>query len=146
MTSQQYSVTQHPLDAIKQAIRGDASDSGTGGAEQRAPRKTHFQGANEGPADVIAKVSGHVSGGIRNDDAPYFTNHEGIPWPDGQVHSKPGGDCTKILMLDVNRSHSKTIGGIPVASDVFLFQYVQILIVSTIAPRMSKTNQEAADF
>ncbi|OTB00337.1 hypothetical protein M426DRAFT_66107 [Hypoxylon sp. CI-4A] len=61
--------------------------------------------ANEGPADIAAKISGCVSDGIRLDDAPYFTNNEAIPWPDA---------C-----------HSKTIGGIPVASDVFLFQKQQ---------------------
>jgi catalase len=64
-----------------------------------------MQGANEGPADVIAKVSGAVPGGKREDDGLYFTNNEGIPFPDPQ--------------------HSKTIGGIPVASDTFLFQKQQ---------------------
>ena len=38
--------------------------------------------ANEGPADIIGKVSGSVSGGKREDDALYFTNNEGHPFPD----------------------------------------------------------------
>ncbi|OHW99039.1 catalase [Colletotrichum incanum] len=64
-----------------------------------------MQSANEGPADIIGKVSGAVPGGKREDDGAYFTNNEGIPFPDP--------------------AHSKTIGGIPVASDVFLFQKQQ---------------------
>ena len=66
---------QHPLEAISQGIQ-----SVTG--EKRAPRQSHMGSANEGPADIIAKVSGSVQGGIRNDDGPYFTTNEGIPWPD----------------------------------------------------------------
>jgi catalase len=54
---------------------------------------------------VIAKVSGQVSGGKREDDAPYFTNNEGHPFPDP--------------------AHSKNIGGIPLMSDVFLMQKQQ---------------------
>jgi len=42
---------------------------------------------------------------MREDNAPYFTNNEGIPWPDP--------------------AHSKTVGGLPLASDVFLFQKQQ---------------------
>jgi len=49
--------------------------------------------------------SGVVQGGMREDNAPYFTNAEGIPWPDP--------------------AHSKTVGGLPLASDVFLFQKQQ---------------------
>lgn len=74
--SNQYSITQHPLEAITQGIMGATA------SETRAPRTTHMMSANEGPADIIAKVSGVTSGGIREDDAPYFTNNEGIPWPD----------------------------------------------------------------
>lgn len=89
---------QHPLRATAAAI-------GSLRAERRPPRMTHMQSANEGPADIIAKVSGVVNGGKREDDGLYFTNNEGIPLPDA--------------------SHSKTIGGIPVASDVHLFQKQQ---------------------
>ena len=60
---------------------------------------------NESPSDIIAKVSGTVKGGIREDDGPYFTNLEGIPIPDAE--------------------HSKTIGGIPLVSDVHLLQKQQ---------------------
>ncbi|KAF2771367.1 heme-dependent catalase [Teratosphaeria nubilosa] len=61
--------------------------------------------ANEGPADIIAKVSGYKKGGLREDNGFYFTNNEGIPLPDPL--------------------HSKTIGAIPMASDVHLFQKQQ---------------------
>lgn len=50
--------------------------------EHRGPRASHMQSANEGPADIIAKVSGSVPGGKREDDSLYFTNNEGIPFPD----------------------------------------------------------------
>lgn len=89
----------HPLEATAAAIQGAASGEG------RAPRVTHMQSANEGPADIIAKVSGAVKGGKREDDAPYFTNNEGIPLPDP--------------------AHSKNIGGIPLVSDVHLLQKQQ---------------------
>lgn len=75
------------------------------GIEFRAPRANHVMSSNEGPADIIAKVSGASSGGKRGDDGPYFTNNEGIPLPD--------------------HSHSKTIGGIPLVSDVHLLQKQQ---------------------
>ncbi|XPS68908.1 Catalase [Ascochyta lentis] len=90
---------QHPLQATAMAIQGAVQGEG------RAPRMSHMASANEGPADIIAKVSGAVQGGKREDDSAYFTNNEGIPFPDP--------------------AHSKTIGGIPVASDVFLFQKQQ---------------------
>ncbi|EKG22516.1 Catalase [Macrophomina phaseolina MS6] len=90
---------QHPLQATAMAIGAEVQ------GERRAPRMSHMQSANEGPADIIGKVSGAVQGGKREDDGAYFTNNEGIPWPDAE--------------------HSKTIGGIPLASDVFLFQKQQ---------------------
>ncbi|EGS21238.1 uncharacterized protein CTHT_0030860 [Thermochaetoides thermophila DSM 1495] len=90
---------QHPLLATAMAIGAGLQ------GERRNPRVSHMQSANEGPADIIAKVSGCVSGGKREDDSLYFTNNEAIPFPDP--------------------SHSKTVGGIPVASDVFLFQKQQ---------------------
>jgi len=58
--------------AIQSAVQG----------EDRAPRISHMASSNEGPADIIAKVSGAVHGGKREDDGPYFTNNEGTPWPD----------------------------------------------------------------
>ena len=70
---------QHPLQATAQAIQGAVQGEG------RAPRISHMASANEGPADIIAKVSGAVQGGKREDDGPYFTNNEGIPWPDAYV-------------------------------------------------------------
>ncbi|KAF2842625.1 heme-dependent catalase [Patellaria atrata CBS 101060] len=71
----------------------------------RAPRVSHVQTANERTADIIGKASGAVKGGKREDDGLYFTNNEGIPCPDAE--------------------HSKTIGVLPLASDVFLFQKQQ---------------------
>ncbi|KAM3414260.1 hypothetical protein BST61_g10915 [Cercospora zeina] len=84
--------------------------------EMRAPRMAHLQSSNEGPADIIAKVSGHSQGGIRADDSPYFTNDDGIPLPDP--------------------AHSKTVGGIPVASDIHLFQKQQRFNRSKLLERM----------
>ena len=76
MTSNANTAAQHPLQAMAQTI-----SAGTSG-ERRAPRMTHMQSANEGPADIISKVSGATAGGIRQDNAPYFTNNEGHPFPD----------------------------------------------------------------
>ncbi|KAK0931853.1 hypothetical protein LTR91_018692 [Friedmanniomyces endolithicus] len=86
-----------------------------GAGEPRGNRMAHMMSANEGPMDIIAKVSGHVKNGIREDDGPYFTNNEGIPLPDPE--------------------HSKTIGGIPIASDVHLFQKQQHFNRSKLAER-----------
>jgi len=97
--SNQMNPIQHPLRATAEMIGSETQ------GERRPPRSSHMQGANEGPADVIAKVSGAMKGGKREDDGAYFTNNEGIPFPDP--------------------SHSKTVGGLPLASDVFLFQKQQ---------------------
>ncbi|KAK0250807.1 hypothetical protein LTS09_014039 [Friedmanniomyces endolithicus] len=86
-----------------------------GAGEPRGNRMSHMMSANEGPMDIIAKISGHVKNGIREDDGPYFTNNEGIPLPDPE--------------------HSKTIGGIPIASDVHLFQKQQHFNRSKLAER-----------
>lgn len=67
---------QHPLMATATAIGAEIT------GERRGPRMSHMQSANEGPADIISKVSGVTSGGKRADDGPYFTNNEGIPFPD----------------------------------------------------------------
>lgn len=77
--SNQNDPSQYPLEAISQGIQGAVA------GEYRAPRQSHMGSANEGPADIIAKVSGAVQGGKREDDCPYFTNNEGIPFPDPQV-------------------------------------------------------------
>ncbi|KAL7952083.1 catalase-like domain-containing protein [Trichoderma barbatum] len=93
--SNQLDPRQHPLSATAAAIGAGVK------GERRAPRMSHMQSANEGPSDIIAKVAGVVSSNMKEDDSLYFTNNEGIPFPDP--------------------AHSKTVGGIPVASDVFLF-------------------------
>ena len=69
----------HPLQATAMAIQGAVQGEG------RAPRMSHMASANEGPADIIAKVSGAVYGGKREDDGAYFPNNEGIPFPDPYV-------------------------------------------------------------
>jgi catalase len=45
-------------------------------------RASFFQGANAGPAETASMISGVTEGGKREDDGPYFTNNEGIPFPD----------------------------------------------------------------
>lgn len=79
----QTSPFQHPLQAVATAVQGAAT------GETRAPRVSHMGSANEGPADIIGKVSGAVTGGKRVDDGAYFTNNEGLPWPDPYV----SGSC-----------------------------------------------------
>jgi len=92
-------MAQHPLQAIGQAI-GEA-----GGDPRPMQRSSLFQSANEGPATIAAKLTGVSKGGKRADDGPYFTNNEGIPFPDP--------------------AHSKTVGGLPLISDTFLLQKQQ---------------------
>ena len=69
------SAVQHPLQATSSAIAG-------AGGDPRPNRTSLFQSANEGPAEIAAKISGVTLGGKREDDATYFTNNEGIPWSD----------------------------------------------------------------
>lgn len=69
----------HPLQVTAEAI-GSATSSAMG--ESRSNRMSHFMSANEGPADIAAKISGVTKGGKRQDDSAYFTNNEGHPWPD----------------------------------------------------------------
>ena len=67
---------QHPMQAAAGAL-------GSMGVDPRAMQKSSFfQGANSGPAETAAMISGVVTGGKREDDGPYFTNNEAIPWPD----------------------------------------------------------------
>jgi len=89
----------HPLQAIGEAV------GAVGGDPRPLQRSSLFMSANEGPAAIISKVSGVTKIGKRADDGPYFTNNEGIPFPDG--------------------AHSKTVGGLPLVSDTFLLQKQQ---------------------
>jgi catalase len=77
--SNQMDMSQHPLEAIATSIQNATS------SEHRGNRVSHMMSTNEGPADIIGKVSGAVPGGKRVDDGPYFTNNEGIPFPDPYV-------------------------------------------------------------
>lgn len=65
----------HPIQAAAEAV------GAVGGDPRVAQRSTLFQGANDGPATVAAKITGMVSGGMREDNAPYFTNNEAHPFP-----------------------------------------------------------------
>lgn len=76
LNTNQLDPRQHPLKATAMAIGAGIK------GEHRGPRMSHMQSANEGRADIIAKVSGCVPGGKREDDSLYFTNNEGIPFPD----------------------------------------------------------------
>lgn len=89
----------HPLQALGEAI------GGVGGDPRALQLSSLFQGANDGPARTAAKLTGVQEPGKRADDGPYFTNNEGIPFPDG--------------------AHSKTAGGVPMISDTFLLQKQQ---------------------
>ncbi|KAF8532810.1 catalase-like domain-containing protein [Trichophaea hybrida] len=87
------------------------------GADPRLMQKAStFMYANDGPAVVAAKITGVIDGGKRKDDAPYFTNNEGISWPDAV--------------------HSKNVGGIPLVSDTFLLQKQQTFNRSKTLDRM----------
>ncbi|KAI4251702.1 MAG: hypothetical protein L6R42_008278, partial [Xanthoria sp. 1 TBL-2021] len=92
----------HPLRATAEAIN---QFQGAAGGDPRTNRTSLFMGANEGPAEIAAKISGVNQGGKREDDSAYFTNNEGHPFPDP--------------------AHSKTVGGIPMISDTFLLQKQQ---------------------
>lgn len=77
--------------------------------------------ANEGPAEIAAKISGVNRGGKREDDSAYFTNNEGHPFPDPYVVLPPEKETSDRE----DSAHSKTVGGIPMVSDTFLLQKQQ---------------------
>jgi hypothetical protein len=76
---------------------------------------TILMGLEKGPMQIAAKITGAQPGGLEKDGAPHFTNNDGIPWPDS--------------------THSKTVGGLPLASDTFLFQKQQTFNRSKILER-----------
>lgn len=89
----------HPLQTLSETV-------GAVGPDPRVKQLTSlFQGANDGPARTAAKLTGVQGLGKREDDGPYFTNNEGIPFPDP--------------------AHSKTAGGLPLLSDTFLLEKQQ---------------------
>jgi len=76
-----------------------------------------LMGANDGPAKIAAKVTGvQATNAVDKDHDPYFTNNEGIPWPDP--------------------THSLNVGGIPLVSDTFLLQKQQTFNRSKTLERM----------
>ena len=64
-----------------------------------------MQSLGQGPAQIAHSITG--AGDLKPAQAKdqYYTNNEGIPWPD--------------------HGHSKNVGGIPVVSDTFLLQRQQ---------------------
>lgn len=101
---------EHPLQAAASALGGVGMDP------RPAQRASVFMNANDGPAVIASRITGVQGTKRTKDDAPYFTNNEGIPWPDA--------------------SHSLNVGGIPVVSDVFLFQKQQTFNRSKTLERM----------
>ena len=79
---------QHPIEAASHAI------GSMGGDPRMMQKSSFFQAANEGPAEIASKISGVKTGGKRVDDGPYFTNNEGIPWPDPYVESLLCHNCS----------------------------------------------------
>lgn len=77
--SNQLNPRRHPLSAT-----AAANSAGVQG-EHRAPRLSRMQSANKEPSDIIAKVAGVVRSNKTEDDSLYFTNNEGIPFPNLQV-------------------------------------------------------------
>jgi len=101
---------EHPLQAASSML-------GKAGVDPRPMQHASlFMNANDGPAVIASRISGVQSTKRTKDDSPYFTNNEGIPWPDA--------------------SHSLNVGGIPVVSDVFLFQKQQAFNRSKTLERM----------
>jgi len=93
-------------EALRHPIQTAKEGAGSAGIDPRGmQRSSFFAGANDGPASHAARITGLVQNVKSADDGPYFTNNEGIPFPDP--------------------AHSKTAGGIPVISDTFLLQKQQ---------------------
>ncbi|GAO52450.1 catalase [Saitoella complicata NRRL Y-17804] len=99
-------------------IAQDAAEvAGKLGLDPRPVQKaTLFQGANKGPAETAACITGVQETHVKEDNAPYLTNNYGIPWP--------------------TTNHSLNVGGIPVASDTFLFEKQQTFNRSKTLERM----------
>lgn len=57
LNTNQIDPRQHPFKATAMGIAAEVM------GERRNPRLSHMQSANEGPADIIAKVSGASAGG-----------------------------------------------------------------------------------
>ncbi|KAG0637324.1 catalase [Tuber brumale] len=104
-------------DPLIYPIQGAAPALGEAGHDSRAGWEAlAFRQHDSGLAEIAARITGVVADGKWKEDGPYFTNDEGIP------------------RLDL--AHSKNVGGIPVASDTFLFQKQQIFNRSKTLERM----------
>ena len=69
--------------AIKHPIQKMAEVAGGAGVDPRPlQRSSFFAGANDGPAVHAARITGLMDNVKKADDGPYFTNNEGIPFPD----------------------------------------------------------------
>ncbi|KXN93291.1 hypothetical protein AN958_00215 [Leucoagaricus sp. SymC.cos] len=76
-----------------------------------------YMSLSEGPMKMAAKIPG-VEPGLKPDNAPYFTNNEGIPWSDP--------------------AHFQNVGDLPLVSDPFLVQKQQIFNRSKTLERMDR--------
>lgn len=76
-----------------------------------------MQSLDQGPAAIAHNITG--AGNLKREEAKdaYYTNNEGIPWPD--------------------HGHSKNVGGLPLVSDTFLLQRQQTFNRSKNLERMS---------
>ncbi|AEO60365.1 hypothetical protein MYCTH_2129459 [Thermothelomyces thermophilus ATCC 42464] len=72
LNTNQLDPRQRPPKAVATAIGAGVE------GEHRGPRVSHRQSAKGGPANIIAKVSGCVLGGKREDDGLYFTNNNSL--------------------------------------------------------------------
>ncbi|KAL2044691.1 hypothetical protein N7G274_002465 [Stereocaulon virgatum] len=93
------------INAIQHPLSAKASGIAAAGGDPRPKKMSHFMTANEGPAEIAAKISGLNLGGKQDENSAYFKNNEGHPWPD--------------------RAHSKIVGGLPLVSDTLLLQKQQ---------------------
>lgn len=90
---------EHPVQAAQSVL-------GKLGIDPRMEQRMRtLMNMNDGPAKIAARVTGVQGTHVEQDKDPYFTNNEGIPWPDP--------------------AHTLNVGGIPVISDTFLLQKQQ---------------------
>lgn len=94
-------IMEHPIEAVKDVMGQMGIDPRM---KQSSAGRTLME-SNDGPAMAAARITGVKRTTEEKDTDPYFTNNEGIPWPDP--------------------AHSLNVGGIPVVSDTFLLQKQQ---------------------
>ncbi|KAL8922917.1 MAG: hypothetical protein Q9208_004879 [Pyrenodesmia sp. 3 TL-2023] len=107
----------HPLQATAEAI-------GKAGGDPRVNRASLFMGANEGPAEIAAKITLELTWGanVRMTRPTSPTTRATRSQTRMFLYRAPY--MAGLVDLD-NRAHTKTVGGIPVFSDTFLVQKQQ---------------------